>query len=242
MLALAAALAGCAPAPMRTSLPASWVASPNHDERRPNFVILHHTGSGEAARALRTLTDPRREVSAHYLVARDGAIVQLVDERSRAWHAGRSSWGGHADLNSASLGIELDNDGDEPFPAAQIDALLALLRDLVVRHRIPSANVLGHGDVAPGRKVDPSRYFPWQRLAAEGFGLWCDPPYPTAPATLDPILGLQALGYDVADPEAAVSAFRRHYRQDEAPLLTDEDLALLHCLVERRRTRDPVGG
>jgi N-acetylmuramoyl-L-alanine amidase len=227
---------------LRTTLPARWLASPNHDERRPNFVILHHTSDDTAEPALRTLTDPRREVSAHYLVTRDGTIVQLVDERARAWHAGRSSWGGLTDLNSASLGIELDNNGEEPFPAAQIDALVALLRDLADRHRIPPANVLGHGDVAPGRKVDPSRHFPWQRLAAEGFGLWCEPPYPPAPASLDPLLGLQALGYDVADVEAAVSAFNRHFRQDDSPLLGQGDLALLQCLVERSRKRHPVGG
>jgi N-acetylmuramoyl-L-alanine amidase len=104
-------------------------------------------------------------VSAHYVIARDGTVYQLVDERARAWHAGDSLWGGMTDLNSASLGIELDNNGAEPFPDVQISALLALLTDLQQRYRIPARNFLGHADIAPKRKGDPSPYFPWQLLA-----------------------------------------------------------------------------
>jgi len=227
-------LAACAPLPREpvgTGMPVRWQASPNFDERRPNFVILHQTSNDTAERALRTLTDPARQVSAHYLVARDGAIHQLVDERARAWHAGESWWGGLTDLNSASIGIELDNNGEELFAEPQIIALLELLTDIKARLRIPAANFLGHGDIAPGRKVDPSRYFPWRRLAQQGFGLWCDGPAP-APAGVDPLLALQALGYEVGAGETALRAFRRHWAGDDASAdLSDADRAMLHCLV-----------
>jgi N-acetylmuramoyl-L-alanine amidase len=142
--------------------------SPNFDQRRPNFVILHQTTNATVDKALATLTDPARKVSAHYLIGRDGKSLQLVDESARAWHAGESRWGGMSDLNSASIGIELDNTGDEPFAEPQITALLALLAELRERYRIPAANVLAHGDVAPTRKVDPAATFPgaaWRRPA-----------------------------------------------------------------------------
>jgi N-acetylmuramoyl-L-alanine amidase len=242
VLALAMVAAACAPLPERAGIPTRWAPSPSFDQRRPNFVILHHSGSGAAALALRTLTDPARRVSAHYLVSRDGTIYQLVDERARAWHAGASYWGGTRDVNSASLGIEVDNDGSEPFPAVQIDALLRLLKDIDARHRIPTANYLGHGDVAPGRKVDPSVLFPWRTLAGSGFGLWCDPPFPPPPGNFDAILGLEALGYDVRDADAAVGAFKRHFAADQsAPLMTDEDRDRLYCLLRKKRQPDGPG-
>lgn len=163
--------AACAPLPPGQSPDALWRPSPNHDLRRPNFVVLHQTSNNSVDRALATLTDPQREVSAHYLVGRDGTVIQLVDENRRAWHAGKSWWGGSTDLNSASIGIELDNTGEEIFAEAQIAALLTLLDELRIRYRIPWFNYLAHGDVAPARKVDPSRLFPWRRLAEHGFGL-----------------------------------------------------------------------
>ena len=231
-------LAACAPLPRErvgTELPAQWLASPSFDERRPNFVILHQTSNDTAERALRTLTDPARQVSAHYLIGRDGVIRQLVDERLRAWHAGESWWGGLTDLNSASIGIELDNNGEEPFAEPQIAALLDLLADVMARHRIPAANVLGHGDIAPGRKVDPSRHFPWQRLAQRRLGLWCDEPVAPVPAGFDAALGLPALGYDVRTGEAAARAFRRHFVGDDSTAdLSGAELVLLYCLVRRK--------
>jgi N-acetylmuramoyl-L-alanine amidase len=226
----------CAPAPQRVGFPASeWVPSPNFNDRRANFVVLHHTSDDTASDALRTLTDPLREVSAHYLIARDGALYQLVDERHRAWHAGQSRWGAETDLNSSSIGIELDNNGREPFPSVQVDALLALLADLKTRHHIPRANFLGHADIAPGRKVDPSALFPWRLLAQNGFGIWCDPPLPAAPAGFDAELALQALGYDTTNRDAAVHAFKLHFLQDDfTPQMTARDQDLLYCLLQRR--------
>lgn len=212
------------------------VPSPNFDERHPNFVILHQTTDDTADDALATLTNPDRKVSAHYLIGRDGTLYQLVAEERRAWHAGASWWGGNTDLNSSSIGIELDNNGAEPFADAQIARLLTLLRDVKDRHRIPQANFLAHGDVAPTRKVDPSALFPWRRLADAGFGLWCYEPEGAVHGHPDVALALQALGYDVANPAAALAAFRRHYRGIESDTPPDEmDVAALDCLVRQKR-------
>src|SRR5437867_770543 len=114
------ALVACTPSPMRTTLPAHWQSSANSDERRPNYVIVHHTGDESLELSLDTLRNPGYRVSAHYLIGRDGGLYQLVDERRRAWHAGESRWGSNTDLNSSSIGIELDNNGNEPFPQAQM--------------------------------------------------------------------------------------------------------------------------
>lgn len=223
-----------------TALPRELVASPNFEARRPNFVILHHTSSDVAERALATLTSRERAVSAHYLITRDGKLVQLVDERMRAWHAGESFWAGITDMNSASIGIELDNNGEEPFAEAQMTMLLALLSDLRERYRIPAANVLGHADVAPGRKVDPSHLFPWKRLAEQGFGLWCDAPDGAAPPYVTSAFLLQAIGYEIADLPAAVLAFRRHFlgsadAQLSSAELNQDERSLAYCLAQQRR-------
>jgi N-acetylmuramoyl-L-alanine amidase len=229
---LACLLAACAPPPQRAGIPTQWQPSPNFNERRPDHVVIHYTGADHAADALRMLTSPQARVSAHYLVGRDGTIVQLVDERQRAWHAGVSAWGSSFDVNSSSIGIELDNNGREPYPPLQIDALLSLLADLRQRYRLPAANFLGHSDVAPRRKIDPGPLFPWRLLATHGFGLWCEPPYPEPPPGFDVPTGLRALGYDMRQPDAAWSAFRLRYRPDEPALGPDElDRALIHCLV-----------
>jgi N-acetylmuramoyl-L-alanine amidase len=233
MLALLSA--ACAPTPQRVGTPSQWLPSPNFNDRRPSYVILHHTSNDNVDRALRTLTDPVREVSAHYVVGRDGRIFQLVDERSRAWHAGRSQWGADADLNSSSIGIELDNNGAEPFPPAQMDALLRLLADIQTRYRMPAANFLAHADVSPGRKVDPSAHFPWRLLAAHGFGIWCDPPFQPAPASFDSALGLAVLGYDTRNLAAAIHSFKLRFVQtDLSPEMTQEDSDRLYCLLARR--------
>jgi N-acetylmuramoyl-L-alanine amidase len=232
--ALLALLAACAPVPQRAAISTDWQGSPNFNERKPNFVVIHHTSDDSVDQALRTLTGLFRPVSAHYLIGRDGKIIQLVDERARAWHAGDSKWGAATDLNSASLGVELDNNGNEPFPDAQIASLLRLLADIRERYRMPAANFLGHADVAPRRKADPSRYFPWKTLAEQGFGLWCDPPFPEPPAAFDAAMALRALGYDTVDAAAAIQAFRLHFLPDEAsPELTDRSRALVYCLYQK---------
>ncbi|MCB1908521.1 MAG: N-acetylmuramoyl-L-alanine amidase [Rhodocyclaceae bacterium] len=231
---LTALLSACAPTRRGSALADTWIASPNHGPREPNLVVLHYTTNDDAETAIRTLIDPRREVSAHYLIGRDGRIYQLVDELRRAWHAGAAYWGGMRDINSASIGIELDNSGHEPFPPDQIEALLALLADLQTRYDIPTANFIGHSDVALGRKVDPGVLFPWRTLAAQGFGRWCDPPYPAVPPEFSLDTALHALGYDTADPDAARRAFRLHYLAEFDELgaaALEADLA--HCLLHR---------
>ena len=233
---LPAALSACAPLPLYTTLPVDMHPSPNFSERRPNYVVLHHTTNNTAEQAVATLTSRLTQVSAHYLVARDGRIIYLVDELKRAWHAGDSYWGGNRDLNSSSIGIELDNNGREPYPDVQIEALIALLGDLATRWSIPPANVLAHGDVAPGRKVDPSELFPWRRLAEAGFGLWCDPPYPQLESAADDALLLAALGYDVTRLPAAIAAFKRRWAPDDPGAgLSDEQRGLLLCLIGRQQ-------
>ncbi|MGZ5091149.1 MAG: N-acetylmuramoyl-L-alanine amidase [Burkholderiales bacterium] len=242
----AASLFGCAALPAQrgetptrqgTSLTVEQRLSPNFDARRPNFVIIHHTSDGNAEEALDVLTDRERKVSAHYLIGRDGKLFQLVDEAARAWHAGESYWGGQRDMNSASIGIELDNDGNERFAEAQIETLVALLSDLKLRYSIPTANFLGHADIAPGRKTDPSRFFPWKRLAEQGFGLWCDPPYPPAPADVDTETLLQSLGYNVWNVDATISAFKLHFSpEDPTRQMSDNDRSMLYCLVLQKRS------
>lgn len=225
-----------------TALPRDWLPSPNFEPRRPNYVILHHTSNDNPERALATLTSREKGVSAHYLVTREGRLIQLVDERARAWHAGESAWGGQTDMNSASIGIELDNSGEEPFAEAQIATLLALLGDLRERYRIPAANFLGHGDVAPQRKNDPSHFFPWRRLAAQGFGLWCESPQGAAPPYAPAALLLQAIGYDTSNLPAAVLAFRRHWFGNPSLVLGNAELdaderAVAWCLGQMRAAR-----
>jgi len=233
LFVLCLALSACATSPPRVgSADAQWQPSPNHGPRKANYIILHHTSSDTLERALTTLTNPLTEVSSHYLIDRNGRVFQLVDENQRAWHAGESYWGGHTDMNSASIGIELVNNGKEPFAPAQIKALLALLSDIRSRHKIPRANFLGHADVAPGRKTDPSALFPWRQLAQSGFGLWCDPPYETPPENFDNMLGLAAIGYDVRDPIRAISAFKLHFAPNGEADMTEADRGMLYCLVK----------
>ena len=205
--------------------------SPNHGPRplpgRIDLLILHYTGMTSAAAALDRLCDPAFEVSAHYLVAEDGTVWQLVDEVRRAWHAGRAFWAGAVNINDRSIGIELANPGHEygyrPFPEAQLDALATLCRAILARHPIAPERVLAHSDVAPERKQDPGELFPWARLAAAGIGLWPDFAAPAGPAGADDILaaqrGLARIGYDTrasgkldSATRAAIAAFQRHWR------------------------------
>ncbi|GAB6841217.1 N-acetylmuramoyl-L-alanine amidase [Methylorubrum rhodinum] len=198
-----------------------------------DMLILHYTGMATGRGALARLRDPRAEVSAHYLVFEDGRVVQLVPEAERAWHAGRGAWAGVTDINSRSIGIEIVHPGHDgglpPYPDGQIEAVIALCRDILGRNPIPAPRVLAHSDVAPDRKEDPGENFPWDRLAAAGIGHW------VAPAPIrdgrffamgeagDPIAALQAMfalyGYDQPITgrfdealRAVVTAFQRHFR------------------------------
>ncbi|MEN1973290.1 N-acetylmuramoyl-L-alanine amidase [Luteimonas sp. MJ204] len=227
-----ALLAGCVHQPPRNPM-ATWVPSPNHDERRAVVIVLHYTEQDSVEQSLRTLSTRNSggPVSSHYLVGDDGAIYQLVADSRRAWHAGGGRWGTITDLNSASIGIEIDNDGREPFTEPQVQALLRLLEDLTARLRIPRSQVIGHSDLAPSRKIDPGALFPWKRLAEAGFGIWPADDAPPAPEGFDAMRALRLVGYDISDPEATIRAFRLRFRGDALTVLDKEDLRILHALT-----------
>lgn len=206
------------------------VPSPNHDERKfdVDMLVLHYTGMETGEAAFRRLIDAEAKVSAHYLVWEDGRITRLVPESRRAWHAGVSSWQGDSDLNSRSVGIEIVNGGHDfplpggglpPFPDAQIEAVIALSREIVAHHGIPQSRIVGHSDIAPQRKIDPGEHFPWPRLAEAGLGFW---PAEEAGAGCVWMGGdpggvnrqLAAIGYDIADVPAAIRAFQRRWLTD----------------------------
>ena len=146
----------------------------NFNLRKPNYVIIHHTAQNSVEQTLTTFTLPRTQVSSHYVISRNGEVYQMLNDFYRAWHGGAGKWGNTSDLNSSSIGIELDNNGFEEFSPAMINSLIDLLKVLKERHKIPDANFIGHSDIAPTRKVDPNPTFPWKHLAEEGFGLWYD--------------------------------------------------------------------
>ncbi|WP_409476197.1 N-acetylmuramoyl-L-alanine amidase [Stenotrophomonas sp. Y-13] len=230
--ALLALLTACGHAPPRNPL-AGWVPSPNQDVRRPNLIVIHFTEQDSVQQSLDTLRGRNSggPVSAHYLIGADGTRYQLVSDERRAWHAGAGSWGPFTDLNSASIGIELDNDGRSPFAEAQVQSLLVLLEDLCTRLRIPRSQIIGHQDLAPTRKPDPGPLFPWKRLADAGFGRWPVADAPPAPAGFDPWTALRLIGYPLDDRAATVRAFRNHFRGQGGSELDAEDLRILHALA-----------
>lgn len=181
--------------------------SPNHGERRgtdrPSLVVLHYTAMSSCAEARERLCDPEAEVSAHWLIDADGTTEQLVDESRRAWHAGAGSWDGADDVNSRSIGIELANPGDRPFPEPQMAALELLLGQIMARWSIGPNGVIGHSDMAPGRKSDPGPRFDWKRLALQGLASWDE----TA-ATPEK---LAALGYSEGTSDQKAAAWRLRF-------------------------------
>jgi N-acetylmuramoyl-L-alanine amidase len=234
-LALGAALLlGFACHPPRNSL-AEWLPSPNYNARRPQMVIIHHTAEQSFEIALKTLQTQNSggPVSSHYLIGRDGRLAQLVADDCRAYHAGGGAWGPYRDINSLSIGIELDNTGFEPFAQPQIDTLLVLLEDLTRRYNIPRTQIIGHADVDPTRKQDPSGYFPWQQLAEHGFGLWPDETLADPPQGFDPWLALRLLGYSLKDPAASLRAFHLHYHHTEGTEVDDLDRQILYSLQQK---------
>ena len=219
---------------------AQWVPSPNHDARRPTLIVVHFTQQDSVEQSLHTLStrNSHGRVSSHYLVGKDGSLYQLVADQHRAWHAGAGSWHGMGDVNSYSIGIELDNNGAEPFAEPLIGTLLVLLEDLTERWNIPPEAVIGHSDLAPTRKVDPGPLFPWKRLHDAGFGIWPDPALETDPPQgFDPMQALRLIGYSTDVPEATIRAFRHRFRGMEGGELDARDLRILHAL-----TRSPAAG
>jgi len=189
------------------------------------MVVLHYTAMTSADAALTRLCDPRAEVSAHYLIARDGAVCRLVAEEMRAWHAGAGAWGAVRDVNSRSIGIELDNDGRTPFAAPQMAALERLLAGIMARWSIPPERVIGHSDMAPGRKFDPGPRFDWQRLARQGL---CRVGGRGDGEAQDFRQTARALGYTAdVDDATLLAALRLRWRPWGRGPLTSADLAAL---------------
>ncbi len=215
------------------------VPSPNYGVRlgftAPNCLILHYTGMPSSEGALEWLCAPGSQVSSHYFIDDAGSVSQLVPESWRAWHAGLSAWKGERDINSVSIGIEIANPGHDggcpPFADAQVEAAIALCKDICGRHAIPSQRVLAHSDIAPQRKRDPGEHFPWERLAGRGVGHWVAParieggPLFASHGEGPSLRALQAMfalyGYDLeltgvndARTKAVVAAFQRHFRPE----------------------------
>lgn len=201
--------------------------SPNHGARRSgptDSIVLHYTGMTTGDAAIMRLCDPAAEVSSHYVVDRDGRVLQLVPEERRAWHAGRAFWAGERDMNSRSIGVEIVNGGHDhglpPYPARQIAAVIALCADIVGRRAIAPGRILAHSDIAPDRKDDPGERFPWRRLAQAGLtpDVAAAPIRPGAGALDEAaarraaLKALAAIGYDTSDGRAALAAFQRRWR------------------------------
>jgi N-acetylmuramoyl-L-alanine amidase len=210
----------------------------NREPRRggvkPSLLILHYTGMSSAAKAIDWLARAESGVSCHYVIDEAGRITQLVPESLRAWHAGASYWRGETDINSHSIGIEIQNPGHQhgypDFPPAQMESVIALSKDITRRHAMTADAVLAHSDVAPGRKIDPGEKFDWMLLAREGLGFWVRP---SLVRTDDPGLGLgdrdarveraqehlASYGYNVVPTgvldettEKVLKAFQSHFR------------------------------
>jgi len=232
--------------------------SANFDERAegcvPDILVLHYTNMATATEALDWLCNPKSRVSCHYLIDEEGCITQMVDEMHRAWHAGASSWHGHEDINSRSIGIELANAGENggypAFPDIQMMAVETLCHDIFSRHQIPPEHVLAHSDVAPERKQDPGEKFDWQRLYTAGIGLWVN----SAPVEAGEVLAqgdtskhvlnlqtaLSTYGYQVnitgefdEQTRHVVTAFQRHFRQSNVNGIADfSTLQTLYNLLQ----------
>ena len=213
----------------------TWAGTTNFGLRKPDFVIIHHTAENSCPQTLRTFTLPRTQVSAHYVICKDGTVHHMLNDYLRAWQAGVSSWGNNKDINSCSIGIELDNNGYEPFPVAQINSLLTVLDTLKTKYHIPTANFVGHYDIAPTRKKDPNVNFPWQILAENGYGLWYDDTTMiNVPENFNDLQALRIIGYSIKDTSAAIVAFKRHFEtQDSCATLTDADRKILYDLMEK---------
>lgn len=204
------------------------------------MVVLHYTAMQDAEAATRVLCAPDREVSAHYLIARDGEIIRMVEEDARAWHAGASRWGSVDDINSRSIGIELDNDGESPFAEPLMAALERLLPGIMARHAIAPWRVVGHSDIAPHRKIDPGAHFDWRRLARAGLSVWPDE---TASVDIEAnpdrfVRDAERFGYHAPDdqPDRLASllySFRLRFQPQSFGPLDATDCAMIADLAAR---------
>lgn len=211
-----------------------WHPSPNFGERRgclaPDMVVLHYTAMPSTRGALDWLCREEAQVSAHYLVGRKGTVWQMVDEAQRAWHAGAGAWGDVTDVNSHSIGIEISNDGTEPFPDLQMVAVENLLRGIIDRWTIAPERIVAHSDTAVGRKIDPGRHFDWLRLARQGLAIWPEQGEPG-----DFLADARSFGYrwEEGAEERVLNAFRLRFRPWATGDLDDTDRRLMSGLARR---------
>ena len=215
--------------------------SPNCGERRegarPDLIVIHYTAMATVEEARARLCDPAAEVSAHWLIAPDGTAEQLVDEAHRAWHAGAGSWGAVRDVNSRSIGIELANPGDRPFPEPQMSALERLLAAVMAHWSIPPERVIGHSDMAPGRKGDPGPRFDWRRLALQGLSVWPETHDEAAENFADTA---RRFGYPDLPADLLLRAFRLRFRpQAEGPEEAADRTLITDLAVRYPVTRPP---
>jgi N-acetylmuramoyl-L-alanine amidase len=224
-------------APLKDSIiTGNWVGTINFNLRKPNFVIIHHTAQNSCEQTLKTFTTVKSQVSAHYVICKDGTIHHMLNDYLRAWQAGISKWGNNTDINSSSIGIEIDNNGFEPFTDQQISSLLTLLGTLKKAYSIPTANFIGHEDIAPTRKNDPNVYFPWKKFADSGFGIWwSDTTNVVIPPDFNSLQALRIVGYDIRDSASVIQTFKRKYEQmeDKSPVLNDADKKILYTLYKK---------
>ena len=207
--------------------------SPNFADRPAGseieLIVLHYTAMPDCEDALSRLCDPEVEVSAHYLIGKDGTLHRMVDEAKRAWHAGEGRWAGRDDVNSRSIGIELDNDGASVFEEPLMTTLEALLAELLERHELPAKSVIGHSDLAPGRKRDPGPLFDWRRLAAKELSVW---PEPSLQGEF--LKNAAYFGYPVEKGEPEVlAAFRQRFRPGASGPLSVADQAMMSGLARQ---------
>jgi len=211
-----------------------FIGTTNFNLRKPNFVIIHHTAQNSCEQTFVTFTTQRTQVSAHYVICKDGTVHHMLNDYMRAWHAGVGTWGNDADINSSSIGIELDNTGFEPFTEVQLNSLFQLLSLLKKQYNIPTSNFIGHADIAPTRKNDPNIYFPWKRLADSGYGNWYDDTTNIIlPSSFNAMQALRIIGYTIKDTTAATIAFKRHWLQDTFPVFDSAQYKVLFQVMKK---------
>ncbi|WP_089270942.1 N-acetylmuramoyl-L-alanine amidase [Puniceibacterium sediminis] len=194
------------------------------------MIVIHYTAMTTAEEARDRLCDPVAQVSAHYVISSQGRLWQLVEEEQRAWHAGAGQWGTLSDINSHSIGIELANTGAQPFAQPQIKALEHLLGGIMKRWSIPPQGIIGHSDMALGRKIDPGPRFDWRRLALQGLSVWPEPR-----SGDDFFRDSRVFGYAMPEggEETLLQAFRDRFRPGATGPLDETDRDLMADLAAR---------
>ena len=215
--------------------PANPAFTTNFGMRKPNIVVIHYTAQNSCEQTLQTFTKPATQVSAHYVICKDGTLHHMLNDYLRAWHAGAGKWGNNTDVNSSSIGIEIDNNGVDSFSTAQINTLMGVLSFVKKEFNIPAENFIGHSDVAPARKIDPGLLFPWKILSERGFGLWYnDTAGIEVPLDFNVKNALKIIGYDVKSLPNAIGAFKIHFLNIANDLMfTKPEEKILYAVMQK---------